>query len=121
MVYEFDLIKGKTLPIFLNRFGNIKNAMNICFDTGCGITTLYMDEDTAKILFPNIQKTSIDANLHDANGGSVRQDLYIIPDFVLKDNNHAKLHIRNLYCCLSNANMHQIDILLSGAIFLSLF
>ena len=117
MVYEFNLINEKSIPIFVNSVVNSKNILNICFDTGCGITTFYMDYNTIKMLYPDIQETNINASINDANGGMAQQPLYIIPDFILKDNNNSELHIINLYCCLSEASIPPIDVLLSGSAF----
>ncbi len=117
MIFEFSLIGKRSLPTFRNYLGNSEDLMNICFDTGCGITTFYMDIDTIRVLYPDIQEVNSSIKVNDASGGETPHKLYKIPSFDLKDRNGNILHIKDMYCCLSPASIPQIDVLLSGALF----
>ena len=117
MKYEFILLNKNSLPIFRNNLGRNELSMNICLDTGCGITTFYTSIDTIKTMYPNIRDANEAVYLRNASGQMMPHSLYIIPDFSIIDRCDSILHIKDLYCCLSNANIPQIDVLLSGNIF----
>ena len=116
MVYSFVLLNGVGLPIFTNKLGSTTD-FNICLDTGCGLTTLYLDNETVKLLYPDAKKANISVEMKNADGDVCTTEVYIIPTFVLVDNNNEKLIVKNLYCIISDAEMDNIDILLSGNVF----
>ena len=117
MIFTFVLLSGVGLPIFMNRLGTKSTDFNICLDTGCGLTTFYMDLDSVQFLYPEIKKVDTPTYIRTADGNIENNALYIIPEFRLTDKDDQTIFIRNLYCSISDVGFDNFDILLSGNAF----
>lgn len=120
MLFEMTLQTNNFLPVYRCNIGySLNSELNICIDTGSAITIFYMSVERAKLYFPNMKLISNAFETRNADGSKTLSDLYIIPEFILTDDNNKKLIIENLYCLFSKGRIKGINILLSGEIFLN--
>ena len=103
----------------MNKLGSSALDFRICLDTGCGLTTFYMDMDILKVLYPDIQDANITVDMTSADGVITNNLVHIIPNFYMTDNDGKRILIKDLHCVVSSARMKKIDVLLSGNIFCS--
>lgn len=84
-----------------------------------GLLLSLVIEKWFKKMFPSIEDTGDFIESKNANGSINKESKYIIPKFVLTDNDSNKIIIQNLYCTISNVKGMNFHILLSCSIFYS--
>ncbi len=116
MIFNFCLENKSILPVFRSDLGTELRSFDVCYDTGCVLTRFYMTESKVKSRFPEIVRLDRTVDSRNADGDVTPTTLYVIPDFVLTDDEGKKLHITDFYCSIMGRSFPGIDVLLSGSI-----